>query len=64
VIVNLQHKDLEAFLEDAKAVFVIKINRIVRSLGAVKVNTTQNCDFTKQPIEKPDEKAFFIRKVR
>lgn len=44
-VVNLRHKDLFEFLDDAKKAFKIRIKNALKKHGSVKVNGTLYCNF-------------------
>lgn len=52
VILNLKHKDIEIFLRYSFNLFRLKVNKILKEMPIIKVNTTLCANFIKKSNEK------------
>lgn len=58
VVVKLIHKDVLAFLDDARVLFIVEVPKILREQNALKINAVLNTYYLKIVMEIPEDKNF------
>lgn len=62
VVINLQHKDIERFLEDARLMYIRRVKNVMKKHGNLKVHATLTCKFLKQgEVDIEDTKYFNVK---
>lgn len=59
VVINLQHKDIALFLEDARLMYIRRVKNVMKKHGNLKVHATLTCKFLKQGENEIEDFKYF-----